>query len=250
MNSLLTPEPRAFDTSWTVHRRLVVFLLGVATIAVAMAQGPVAGVLLPASVAAARMLRTACWIHAADPDSVRRRVAIVYCVAAAMWQATAAALVTLLVLVVVTAMTGGQPDPGAVIATLLLLLGGTVATAIVRAVAIAMALRNRQRVWIHPNLPNLLDDDLRPIHSLATRVVVNHAWFVTGITVCLAVLIPPCLIACVAMSWTTAVLMVLSPLLALLAYARVQHRIAARSIYQCWGPPHGLYPVRLDELQR
>jgi len=179
--------------------RLVAFLLflGLGTLVYLATNVAFAGAVMPSIYAGWSSFRTALWIFQNDQHKVRARICSAFCVATGFWHAAAGAVISLVVFMFVTEVVGKKPDMEQFAATMIVLAIGIVLTTVIGLAAAISAAKRGTRVWIHPRLRELVDNDLQAAAHLPPDDYFNHAVFVTATAVALPIIGFCCfLIAC------------------------------------------------------
>ena len=190
---------------------------------------------LPSIYAGWRSFRTALWILRSDQSVSRARVCCAFCIATAFWQGAASALVSVIVFVIVENVTGNAPNMPRLAATMITLASGVALTAIVGLTAAIAAKMAGIRVWVHPRLREMVNNQLEAVVDLPPYRYFNHAVFVAATTFALPVISLCCalLIECRSGLFTAAVL-ITGPFLAIVSYSWLASRIVATHPAECW----------------
>lgn len=205
-------------------------------------------VILPCLHGGWHTVETGIWLLKSDPDRCRARVCFAFYFATACWKAAAAALFTVFLFGVAEAMTGVQPNMDEFAATMLVVLGGVVFNTLVGIGATIAAVSYKVRVWVHPRLRSMVQDDLNMVTSLPpARCGFNHAIFVVATALVFPVLCigTACLLIATVgkgrneVESVSAILLVFAtmfggPIAMIPCYAWLSSRIIARTPQQCW----------------
>jgi hypothetical protein len=136
------------------------------------------GVVLPSLQAGWRSGQTAVWVL--RTDVVRRRAVIggLFCVAMACWKSAVSAFVSLLAIVGTVLILGQKPKTGHFAAVMTVLAGGVVLTSLIGLAGSVGALTKGVRLWVHPDLPAILEASRRGEVSPVMSRKQNHAIYV------------------------------------------------------------------------
>jgi hypothetical protein len=200
-------------------------------------QDTLAGVVLPSIHASWGSLRTGWWTYRNTGRRAARLVGLAFYVATAFWHAAVAAFFSVLLFVVIAHATGKQPGIDIFVKTMIVLASGVSMASVLGLVASVVAALTRVRVWVNPNLPRLIEGDVRQLVELRCDCAFNHAVFVLATSLALPVLVACSflLIRVVAGPMTLAALTV-GPILAIVAYAWVSSHILAKHPIEFWLP--------------
>jgi hypothetical protein len=193
-------------------------------------------------------IETGIWLLKSDPYRRRARVCFAFYFATACWKAAAAALFTVFLFGVAEAMTGVQPNMNEFAATMLVVAGGVVFNTLVGIGATIAAVAYNIRVWVHPGLRSMVQDDLSMVTRLnPPRCGFNHAIFVVATALVFPILCigTVCLLVATVgkgrneVESTSAILFVFAtmfggPIAMIPCYAWLSSRIIARTPQQCW----------------
>lgn len=220
------------------RNRLEFFLiLAVGIAAFLLTDDPRAGAVLPAVYAGWGAGWTTVWLWRHDGDESRRRACVWFGAAMTCGLGAASAFATVLLCLVTAWMSGGPPDMDRFAATMVTLLVCGLLTAGLGFVGSVMAWRCGRRVWIHPQLPRMLDAELRFLGGWGWNPqTMNFAALVAAVVVSLPT-IAICLLPAVnfqAGAWTMVPLSA-APLLAVGGSVFVIVRVAAVDPVECWG---------------
>lgn len=208
----------------------------------------VVAVILPCLHGGWHTIETGVWLLKTDPDRCRAKVCFAFYFATACWKAAAAALFTVFLFGVAEAMTGVQPNMDEFAATMLVVLGGVVFNTLVGIGATVAAVFYKIRVWVHPCLRSMVQNELRMVTGLhPARCGFNHAIFVVATALVFPVLCigTTCLLIATVgkgrneVESTAASLLVFAtmfggPIAMIPCYAWLSSRIIARTPQQCW----------------
>ncbi|MEE3364295.1 MAG: hypothetical protein VX304_01520 [Planctomycetota bacterium] len=133
------------------------------------------GVVLPSLRAGWRSGQTAVWVL--RTDVVRRRAVIggLFCVAMACWKSAASAFVSLLAIVGTVVVLGQEPNVERFAAVMTVLAGAVVLTSLIGLAGAVAALLKGVRLWVHPELPAILEASRREEVSPVLSRKQNHA---------------------------------------------------------------------------
>jgi hypothetical protein len=225
---------------WFVPQRpklLVEFLLLLAVgIVIFLATNePIAGAVLPSIYAGWRSFRTALWILRSDQSLSRARVCCAFCIATAFWQGAAAALVSVIVFVIVANFTGKAPNMQRFAATMITLASGVALTTLVGLTAAITAKMAGIRVWVHPRLREMVNNQLETVVDLPPHRYFNHAVFVIATSLAFPVLSLCCaLLIDFRSGLFTAAVLIAGSFLAIASYSWLASRIVAMHPAECW----------------
>ncbi|MEC9007895.1 MAG: hypothetical protein VX877_01475 [Planctomycetota bacterium] len=133
------------------------------------------GVVLPSLRAGWRSGQTAVWVL--RTDVVRRRGGLggVFCVAMACWKSAASAFVSLLAIVGTVVVLGQEPNVERFAAVMTVLAGAVVLTSLIGLAGAVAALLKGVRLWVHPELPAILEASRHEDGSPVLSRKQNHA---------------------------------------------------------------------------
>ena len=255
MSHIFSMAPDSFADEQIVtadqrHDRLVwLLLLGLAILLFELTAEPT----LSATIAFGKFgwndWKTARWLRRRDENRFRGRVCFWFYLSSAMWKIAVAPLVALVVLALLVAFLPMNPRPPMrqAITTSLLVTGCALGLlAITSSIAVAKALWQRRRVWVHFDLHRSRRLDVWPPQVSAdsyqfenrARVVLVTSMIGTlyvGGTALMAVLGPaPQDNFTRAVMSITLIAMLLGPLLIGFAYAALIRTVIARHPWECW----------------
>jgi len=210
---------------------------------------------LPCALAAWKSFRCGFWLLRSDPVAARGRACCWFCLAVGCWKATATALAVVLILMGIEIMTGlripvQQALKEANFALLIMAVGVSLST-LIGIIAIALALRGKVRVWVHPGLRQRCHGEYAYVAECALSYryrQMNHAVSVLA----LSVLFPLAAAGTGLLMWlgynhpnnnAPAVLnligfllLLAGPLAMIPVYLFLSSRIIARVPADCWPP--------------
>ena len=127
------------------------------------------GVVLPSLLAGWRSVQTAVWVLRTDVVCRRAVIGGLFCVAMACWKSAASAFVSLLAIVGTVLVLGQEPQMERFAAVMTVLVGGVVLTSFIGLAGAVAALIKGVRLWVHPELPAILEayrrDEVSPVMS-------------------------------------------------------------------------------------
>jgi hypothetical protein len=210
-------------------------LLAVGIVIFLATNEPVAGAVLPSIYAGWRSFRTGLWILRSDQSLSRARVCCAFCIATAFWQSAATAFVSVIVFAIAANLTGNAPDMQRFAATMITLTGGVGLTTVVGLGASTAAKMAGIRVWVHPRLREMVNDQLEKAVDLPPHRYFNHAVFVIATSFAFPILSLCCaLLVDFRSGIFTAAVMIVGPLLAFVSYSWLASRIVATHPAECW----------------
>jgi len=204
-----------------------------------------------------RLFRCGWWLRSIDPVSRRAWACFWFYLAAACWKASAYAFATIVILGVIENL-AGQPVPmDEAIAELQVMSCSVVLSTIVGILAVALAVRGKVRVWVHPSVREKCGGDFSRLGEIRGWYTgnpgtfyggFNHAIFIliaavffplplagTVLFVCKSMILPfrPALDA---FDILVVCSILIGPLVAIPAYVFLTSRIIARTPTECWTP--------------
>ena len=135
----------------------LVLLLALGVVAFVMTGQPLIGILLPSIRASWRSLQTAIWLVCFDRPRSRGVICGLFCVATGCWKIAASALLSLVCMMVFFYLTAVAPNMDRFAAVMTTLTIGVVMTSALGLMASVAAWAVGLRVWVHPDLPDMLD---------------------------------------------------------------------------------------------
>ena len=135
----------------------LVLLLALGVVAFVMTGQPLIGILLPSIRASWRSLQTAIWLVRFDRPRSRGVICGLFCVATGCWKIAASALLSLVCMMVFFYLTAVAPNMDRFAAVMTTLTIGVVMPSGLGLMASVAAWAVGLRVWVHPDLPDMLD---------------------------------------------------------------------------------------------
>ena len=207
------------------------------------------GAVLASIYAGWRSFFTGVWIYRRDENRPRGRICAAFLVATAFWQGAAAAFLALLILVLVAHVSGRNPGMDALSLIMMQLLAGIVASVLIGILTSVDAAVRAIRVWVHPRLYVMLDQDMRVCGRSFEAVRFNHAVFILATSVG-ALLMIPLFFFLVQTQLPGLVVAVAFPCVcfgAVAVYAWLSRRIIALHAVECWGAAPDFGDTMLSE---
>tara|TARA_B100001123_G_scaffold289246_1_gene322328 strand:- start:1150 stop:1896 length:747 start_codon:yes stop_codon:yes gene_type:complete len=213
----------------------LVLLIALGVVAFLMTGRPLIGILLPSIHASWRSLQTAIWLMRFDRPRSRGVICGLFCVATGCWKIAASALLSLACMVVLFYLTAVAPNMDRFAAVMTTLTVGVVMTSALGLMASVAAWVVGLRVWVHPELPDMLDEVRQCSPAESGLAKWNHAILVlvTSLAVPavgglgLALLQPGSVVRAVSMYGITL-------LAVLVTYWWLAPRILAEDPMACW----------------
>ncbi len=230
-------------------RAVLLALLLSAAVALYLATGRLAlAVFFPCLHAFWHTFQTGWWILHVDPVRRRARVCFAFYLAAACWKAAATALLSIGFFLWMAIKFNRQPNMEEAAANMMVLAIGVGLNTILGMGAIWAAIRYKIRVWVHPRLRRLVQDDLRQAYQLPP---LRSGWNLAIFVVATALLFPAVSLGAAFCAWLSfgmdvaqvqaawvGILTCLAvfgvPIPAVVGYAWLSSRIIARSPGECW----------------
>ncbi|MBB73523.1 MAG: hypothetical protein CMJ75_03300 [Planctomycetaceae bacterium] len=213
----------------------LVILIALGVVAFVVTGRPLVGILLPSIRASWRSLQTAIWLVRVDCPRSRDVICGLFCAATGCWKIAASSLASVVCMLVYFYFTAVAPNMnrfGAVMTTLMI---GVALTSALGLLASFASWAVGLRVWVHPDLPDLLDRKRQWPLTRPAPVKWNHAVFVLAtslavpaVAVCGFVLLQP------GSAVRALSIYGLTLLLVIVTYAWLAARILAADPATCW----------------
>jgi hypothetical protein len=210
-------------------------LIALGVVAFMVTGRPLLGILLPSIRASWRSLQTALWLVRVDRPRSRGVICGLFCAATGCWKIAASSLLSVVCMVVFFYFTAVAPNMDRFAAVMTTLTIGVALTSALGLIASVAAWAVGLRVWVHPELPVLLDTERQWPVARPAQAKWNHAVFVLATSLAVPVvggsgfvlLQPGSVVRALSLYGITLVLVIVT-------YSFLAARILAEDPAACW----------------